>query len=1025
MRLLRTLLILLGIAVVCLALLVGAVCTSVVQTWIARWELAKQPGLHASVGSVSVGFSGIQALDLRVERNGVVLTVPDLEAQLPMKTALRDHRLLVSRLVAKGWTLDLSQRLGLAANSSPETTAHPAPDATAVAATAREPKSNGSSIGSATSVNPAAFQGLLRGLSLPYDGSIDGIQVEGDILVATPKYGDASGIHVAAKGDGLAAGRTANFAIDAIATVANTSYPSVGAHGRLTVDVAATHAVNRADFKGTVSPLGTSDVLDVVGSLAAIGHDGDESYALEVRRSDQRYAKAVAAFHPGRPRLEGTWKIDFGEEELRAWVPDYLVHLTAIEGAGQFDTDPQFAEPHLTGKLLAIGTNQGLLAAPPAGPQSVNLRAEFDATHRDGKLRIDRLKVGVRDENASSDSDPDAAPLTLALLQPFMIDESTKAVNATNQDAEWLRVVLRKFPLTWVPPFSEQVRFGHGETTADLTVRGASGAYQLRSKGLLVANGVELLQSGRTLAQHLDLSVPVAVDRVPGQGWTLKASPLAIDRGGRRLITIDGTLPLRPDPYGRMQASGTLKADLDAIAATPNGIAGLGWIKGKSASGSFSANLGAGSDVTAKITVVGHDPKHSVTADLSASIDDYRAAKFQAPVTISTGATTAKLSIDGTWASEPAGQHLEIQVGGEKIGIDQLRLLGGALMPGELNVPAPTARDTRPFWGDLIGRVRVDFREVAVGDREWDNVGATIAFDHRSILLNGVRGVYNPITTEKVDPRHANEKEVEPRSALTAEATITFDPAANAPYLLKGTGSMEDMNATRLLGTPPADQNPEIEGRFAVAATFSGSGKNLADLAVHQREELKLTSHAGIVRLLKTSVAESIPEEKSRPGADAVAGVGYAFGAILGVHPGPKNNASVSPTMEAVLNATYDIAEIGYDQFSVTATRRGDGTIDLSDLAITSDHARITGRGEIAAGQGGPIATRPLSLDLRLGFRGITAERLAKAAVVAAAKDAQGYSPLPQPIHFGGTLNHIDNTAWHDLLVKAAESGKK
>jgi hypothetical protein len=36
-------------------------------------------------------------------------------------------------------------------------------------------------------------------------------------------------------------------------------------------------------------------------------------------------------------------------------------------------------------------------------------------------------------------------------------------------------------------------------------------------------------------------------------------------------------------------------------------------------------------------------------------------------------------------------------------------------------------------------------------------------------------------------------------------------------------------------------------------------------------------------------------------------------------------------------------------------------------------------------------------------------------------QDGAGFTLLNQPLVFGGTMAHIDNRAWHELLVKSAE----
>ena len=93
-------------------LLVAAVLVafnSRVQTWGARRALASRPELGASLGSLSAGLHRVEVKNLRVVSHGAVLTLPALEADLPLVPAGLKHRVTITRLVAKGWTLDLTK----------------------------------------------------------------------------------------------------------------------------------------------------------------------------------------------------------------------------------------------------------------------------------------------------------------------------------------------------------------------------------------------------------------------------------------------------------------------------------------------------------------------------------------------------------------------------------------------------------------------------------------------------------------------------------------------------------------------------------------------------------------------------------------------------------------------------------------------------------------------------------------------------------------------------------------------------
>src|SRR5687768_3901148 len=98
-----------GALVVLLVLVVAVAFNSSFQTWVARRAIASQPGVHATVGSVSAGMKQVHLKDLRFEHGGVVLILPSVEIDVPLMTAGWDKKVAISRLLVKGWTLDFSK----------------------------------------------------------------------------------------------------------------------------------------------------------------------------------------------------------------------------------------------------------------------------------------------------------------------------------------------------------------------------------------------------------------------------------------------------------------------------------------------------------------------------------------------------------------------------------------------------------------------------------------------------------------------------------------------------------------------------------------------------------------------------------------------------------------------------------------------------------------------------------------------------------------------------------------------------
>lgn len=169
LRFLLTCLVVLGILALVVVLLAIA---PAVQTWVAQHELTSTPGVKGSLESLSAGFGEVDVENLHLEANGAVLTLPSLKAKLTLSDAVLRRKFHIQSLVAKGWSLDLS---------------HPNEDANLPPA-ASFTLTNG---GTVTQADAASVQrtvnailGLLSQRKLPYDSSLDGVDMEGEVLFA-------------------------------------------------------------------------------------------------------------------------------------------------------------------------------------------------------------------------------------------------------------------------------------------------------------------------------------------------------------------------------------------------------------------------------------------------------------------------------------------------------------------------------------------------------------------------------------------------------------------------------------------------------------------------------------------------------------------------------------------------------------------------------------------------------------------------------------------------------------------------
>jgi hypothetical protein len=1033
-KFLRFLLTCLVLAIAVVVLLLVAAFAPAVQTWVAQMALARQTGLHATLGSLYAGFSDVEITDLRVEVGGAVLTVPSLQAKLPIMTAVWNRKVLVQSLMAKGWTLDLSR---LAAQQ----------DARAEAVSV--PKGGG---GTGAPAQPRAvpFQkvarpvdGIGRGWKLPCDVSLDGAALEGEVLMAAQSGGTPVRVHVLVKGGGLAAGHEGTFSIDAVGAVGELGVPldAVLANGRLVVAMDSPRTFKGVEFSGNLSAEGGSfpDDLAVSAGVAATDGGGGEIYTVDFSRGTRHPATFVFSFPAATHRFAGTWKVDLRDSDLKAFCPKRPLPNITATGDGQFDADRALERVHATGRLKGVVDHLGVLAQPLDCLGAVTLDAGFDLSHSAPSIRFDRLSISLGGTSPGT---------VVQTLQPFNIDERTGDVKVADPRGDWLEGSTRGLPLAWLSGLTNWFTLAGGNAVGDFLVRAADGGFSLRSKTPLTAAGVSVLRSGRTLGQGLDVSLALLFD-CDSKGWRMQWAPLTVGSAGRRWATIEAKTSRPVDADQATAITGTWKADLEALASQP-AIPGIHWLKGRSASGDFSASVGASMAVDSRVTVLGHDPGHSVTASAHADFDADGQVTFQAPLKIAFGSSVSEVVVKGTWAGDDAAVPVDVKLTGEKVTLEHLGLLAaplsaasGVLGPegsteGKGDRSPPGMRDRVPFWGDWVGRVRFAFDQLRAADHDLSNVSGMFTFDHGSLHLEGGRGVIPNENRAKRAGTTARRRGADTDadvpiphpSQTTAEGSISFDATAEYPYNLKATATIDQVDAAPLFAAPQSGHEPLVEGHFTIAAILTGNGINLGDLMGRTQEEFHLTSTAGIIRLLKTSVAESIPQVPS-PVSEALGNVGSTVGLLLGIERNslyPSKNP-VSKTAEAVLDFTSQVSEIGYDKVTVTAVRGADGAIRLTEIVMNAPAERLTGSGQISCVNGRSLRAQPLSVDLQLSVRGRNAELLSQAGLLSSPKDTQSFATLNQPIHFGGTLEHLDESAWHDLLAKAAtkppEGGKK
>ena len=983
------------LAVALAVLLVAIAFFPNAQTLAVQWILGRQSGPEISVDWLWARFGKVDVANLTVKAGDAVLTMPSIEARLPITSALLNRRVLIRSLVAKGWTLDLSHLSALkVANGQAVSAAEAAGSPVALA---------GAAVVSAETV-VRFFHATLKQEALSFDVSLDGVELEGDVIVPTRGDFGPRRVHVVVRGGGLAAGREGVFAIDATGEHLEVvpSAVALTAHGSLALAMNSPRTIRRVELKTDLTATGASypEGLALFEDIAADAGAGEGTIALTLNRGGQPLAAVTARLLDTESRLAGTWKVDLKDTDVGLFAAGASLPGFAATGEGTFDADAALTQIHAPGRLNVAASRLGVIRPALERFGAVTLDTGFDATWRGKSLRVDSLRLAATGNGPA---------VVVQTLQPFEVDLQARTARPADMAADWMAVSVRGFPVALLSTAADDIVFSGGEAAGEFVLRAEKDGYAVRSNGPLAATGVSVKRTGRAMAGPLDLSAPVQAGYGAG-GWHVHVAPLVVSRGGTKLATIDAAASRTEAKDEPLAIAGTWSADLQSLAAL-SFVPDLGGLGCRNASGEFSVKIGSSIEVDGKLAAVGSDGRDSVTASVHATLDSGRVA-FNTPMKIASATGVSDLAAEGTTINDETGSRLYIKLTGKNVVLDHLRLLAapllarGAAAPAGSGTAAPgPIRDRTPFWGSWMGRVTVAFERLKGGNLVLEDIGGTAEVTPGAVRLSEGRGGYAG------------------RRFTNVQGSISFDAAAEQRYKLKATASLDQIDPAALFPAPASGRDPAIEGHFAVAATLEGSGDSLEDLAGRVQEEYRISSTAAIVRVFKTDIDEAIPPEKQSSAADTLGRLGSGVGRFFGADDtGGSGRKSVSPPAQAVIDVINQLSEIGVDEAALTAVRGSDGTIRISDLAVTAGDLRLTGQGQIGHVGESPLRAQPLSLDLELWGRGRVAKLFSAAGLLSDRKDALGYTALNQAVHLGGTAEKIDTRQWHDLLVKAARA---
>lgn len=972
-----------------------------VQTWLAERAFSGHAGINVSIGSLWARFGVLEAEDVRVEFPNAVLTVPALTSELPIFPAARAHRYAFHQITAKGWTLDLRPpQKEPAANDSNSPSSDTPADSTPKDVTPA----------AVTQAVTHAFSGLLVGRKLPADFSADEVNLEGEVLVPTSAASTAepTHVHVTITGSGLGAGRKSalTLAIDSAFPTPQMPGFNFTAQGELVVVMDSPRTFSRIEWKPVVAlrPGPLSKPIELSVDAAVSPKDADETYLIDVSKADRHFAVITGTYYGSKMEISGTWKSEIAQADLLPLMPTSPPPPFALSGEGEFDVDPPFDRLHLVGNVRGTDGRLTALATLVGAPRSGDLNTQFDLVRSGDSLHVTRL-------NASIGSPQPIA--TAVSLQPFEVSITSGLVTLSKPKSDWFAGTIVGLPLSWLSASIRPWEFRGGQIGGGFTVNLTENGFAFRGNSPMTASSVEIVKNGAPMAKDLNVEIVLSGEK-DSKGWRVRGAPVSVTNDGKTAAKMDVTVsrPIDPRYPLTFETKGTV--DLAAL-SSQNGFSGARDLPIGAITGDVVTSIGEWIHFAGDVTLAERTTTRTLSAKLNADFRKDRSLVFRVPITLSDGTTKTELATEGTWLPSKYGHEITGSLAGKNLDIESLRVLGPLLAEvvrpeqnakirpqassqGEVNAKA----DTVPFWGDVVGRLTFNAETLKFGGSELQDVHGTFRFEPKGLFLD--HAMYQL-------SNHLAE----------ANASVSFDAAAQVRYHVTGTFDDGEIDAEPLFGKPPEGQDPPFHGKFKVASALKGEGNTLDELLARTQQEFRLTSTSGIVRLLKTHVTGITHEKESKVG-DAADVVGGLFGKVAGVKPNSIRTGEVklSKTTDNILNFSYDCGEIGYSELNITASRGSDGALHVDQLTMIAPDEHLTATGEVSYVKGAPLTKEPLSLVMQFGVKGQTADLLAGSGLLSANKDGLGYTLFEKPIRLSGSLEHLDVTEWHDLLYGAA-----
>ncbi|MDE3084595.1 MAG: hypothetical protein KGJ37_05165, partial [Verrucomicrobiota bacterium] len=666
--------ILIGLAVITVLLAVAGTLALVpaVQTSLANKILAGQPGLHVTIGRVAAGFNGVKLENVHVTQPGLAFTLPSAEADFSLLAVLQ-KKVFVRKLVAKGWTLDLTVP---GAKSSPPAGVSPAPAPTAVKATV------------------AAFQGVFQRIHLPVDLAVDGVDVAGEAIFPTAPKQPPGRAKITVTGGRLTVNQDGRFDFQVDVALAGSTAPvqTIAMRGALTATLDTPRTFSQlsltVDATATGSQFPKGARVHAVAS-AQRASDG-EHYTAAINAGSKQLFELAADYPTGASKLTGTWRLNADDADVAPFALGHALPTFQASGAGKLESDAAFSIVHAVGRIHVATEHLEAVRAELSALGHLTFDGDFDLVQNGPDIRLNQLALVIAG----------AQPIAeVHAVQPFEFNAKTGELKVADPAKDLLRFDLKGLPLAWARPFFPAMTVTGSDISGTVLTHARDGGLHFESSEPFTVQNLAVARNGRPLARLDRVALNTSADYTP-QGWQAEITASG-QNGSKQLFTLQTKAGCLAGPKQPIKATGRLNVDLSVLLTQPALVSSLQLTRG-TARADFQASLDETKQIAAKLTIddlaspqVQSLP--SFAADARVEIASDGKITFEAPLVLKNDDRKSDLTAAGTFQSTAEGPAIDARVTSTLLVVDDFKMLAAPFSASPNSAPvAPSSSMPAP-----------------------------------------------------------------------------------------------------------------------------------------------------------------------------------------------------------------------------------------------------------------------------------------------------------------------------------------